>query len=186
MAGFLVAQQISDLIARGVLTSHSDGSLGPASYQLRIGSYQRTQRHSPEKLSPGEEVVLRPGGLALIGVMEAVAFPNNIIGLLHLKSSFARRGLLPWSQGIIEPGYRGGITVVLHNHSGEYIPITGEESICHLMFQTTDEATNLPYEGSFQNKPAPTQGTEGRALKVIGELFERGVEGVTSGLMRST
>jgi dUTP pyrophosphatase len=61
-------------------------------------------------LAPGETVVI-PTGLAL-------AFPEHFGGILHDRSSLALRGLHTLA-GVIDPGYRGEIKVVLTNLGAE-------------------------------------------------------------------
>lgn len=183
--GFLVSQQVRDLIMKGVVANASlDECLAPASYQMRVGSYLGSERAEATELQAGEAVVVPPDAVLLIGTLEQVKFPTDLIGFLYLRSSYARRGLLPWSQGIIEPGYEGTITVVLHNHSKNYLPIVGNQKICHLMFSRASTDTDQPYSDIYQNSRTATPSKEGGILKVVGTLAGEGIEHAMAGLAK--
>jgi deoxycytidine triphosphate deaminase len=89
MAGYLVAQQIREQLTRRVIEGGEEHSVAPASYELRVGSYRESRAGEPIELGPGEGVVVQPGGLLLVGTLERVHFPNDLIGFLYLKSSYA-------------------------------------------------------------------------------------------------
>jgi deoxycytidine triphosphate deaminase len=185
MMGFLVSQQIKDLIGEGVVENvNLDECLAPASYQMRVGSYLESEKAAATELKSGEAVVVPPDAVLLIGTLEQVKFPKNLVGFLYLRSSYARRGLLPWSQGIIERGYVGAITVVLHNHSKSYIPIVGGQKICHLMFSPASTDTAQPYSDIYQNSRTATPSKESGILKVVGTLAGEGIEHATAGLAK--
>ena len=90
MAGYLVAQQIREQLARRVIERGEEHCIAPASYELRVGSYRESRAGDPIELGAGEGVVVQPGGLLLVGTFETVHFPNDLIGFLYLKSSYAR------------------------------------------------------------------------------------------------
>ncbi|HEX3883338.1 MAG TPA: dCTP deaminase [Stellaceae bacterium] len=185
MAGYLVAQQIRDQLTRRVIERASEECVAAASYELRVGSYRDSRFGDSVELKPGEGVVVQPGGLLLVGTYETVHFPTNLIGFLHLKSSYARRGLLSWSQGIVEPGYSGGLTIALNNSSNVYIPIVGGQKICHLVLSETDHDTDSPYAAEYQNSAGATPAKEGRTWNVVGDMLGKVTEGITSAVLKS-
>jgi deoxycytidine triphosphate deaminase len=184
MAGFLVAQKIREQLSKRVIEGGNEDCIAPASYELRVGSYRESRMGDRTDLKPGEGVVVQPGGLLLVGTMERVHFPNDLIGFLYLKSSYARLGLLSWSQGIIEPGYSGGLTIVLNNASNIYVPIVGGQKICHLMFSQADEATERPYTAEYQGSESATASKGGSAWGVVGDMLGKVSEGVTAAVLR--
>jgi deoxycytidine triphosphate deaminase len=185
MAGYLVAQQIREQLSKRVIERGAEDCVAPASYELRVGSYRESRMGDSIELSAGEGVVVQPGGLLLVGSYEMVHFPNDLIGFLYLKSSYARRGFLSWSQGIIEPGYSGGLTIALNNSSNMYIPIVGLQKICHLVFSYTDVATDRPYDAEYQHSPSATAAKEGRAWGVVGDVLGKVTEGLTKAVLTS-
>jgi dCTP deaminase len=185
MAGFLVAQQVRELLEKRIIEEGSDDCVAPASYELRVGSYRDSRIGERTDLKPGEGVVVQPGGLLLVGTLERVHFPNDLIGFLYLKSSYSRLGFLSWSQGIIEPGYTGGLTLVLNNASNIYIPVVGGQKICHLMFSQTDAPTSQPYQAEYQGSASATAAKGGSAWGVVGDMLGKVSEGVTAGFVKA-
>ena len=66
-------------------------------------------------------LLLHPGSLALVPTLEWVALPFDLQGVVTARSSWAREGLNIATATIVNPGYRGIITLELANF-GE-IPI---------------------------------------------------------------
>src|SRR5437879_13337733 len=71
----------------------------------------------PEKINPAgidlravEKLTIKPGHQTLAATMERVGLPNNFLGILHLRSSFAREGVIA-SLALVDPGYQGQLTI---------------------------------------------------------------------------
>jgi dUTP pyrophosphatase len=69
-----------------------------------------------------ERVVLRPGERAVVGTGLAVAIPEGYAGFVQPRSGLAaRHGIaVVNSPGLIDPGYRGEVLVVLLNTDREH------------------------------------------------------------------
>lgn len=173
MSGNLVRQQIINKIEKGNLVENADIThcVSPASYELRVGSYR--ERHIDRRidLSVGEQIAIPPNGFILIGTIERVNIPLDIIGMMYLRSTYARRGFLSWFQGIVDPGYSGGLTIVLHNLTGELIPLSGGERICHLVFETLPEPVDQGYEGAYQGSEGATPPAN-PPMRIVGKMSE--------------
>lgn len=141
--------------------------LGPATYELRIGSIQLIEGGAETVLKPGEEFVMKPAASVLIGTVEEVNLPDDLAGLLFLKSSLGRAGYIPWSQGYVDPGYRGSLTIALHNFAGKIQIFEGHQKICHLVFIKLTSKTQNPYEGLYSDSRGAT-GTKQKGPIVIG------------------
>ena len=185
MGAFLIAQRIREQLTKRVIEGGIEDCVAPASYELRVGSYRESRIGDRTDLKPGEGVVVQPGGLLLVGTVETVHLPNDLIGFLYLKSSYARLGLLSWSQGIVEPGYSGGLTIVLNNASNVYVPIVGGQKICHLMLSQADEATDQPYRAEYQGSASATPAKGGSAWGVVGDMLGKVSEGVTAAVLKA-
>lgn len=170
MSGVLVRQQIVRLIRERNLIENADINqcVSPASYELRVGSYRESSTSPRIDLQKGEAIALMPNGFLLVGTMERVTLPLDVLGLMYLRSTYARRGFVSWFQGIVDPGYSGNLTVVLHNLSSELILLEGEERICHLVFQQLPEAVDKGYEGAYQGSDGATPPRRAPAIKVVG------------------
>jgi dCTP deaminase len=123
----------------------------PAGYDLRLdrvkGAYQL-----------GENLWrLDPGQFVLASTMEEFQMPDDLLGVVHDKSSWARRGLA-CQNTVIEPGWRGWLTLELNNHSTEPLRLRQGTGICQVIFHVLDEPTLHPYFGKYQDqKPGPQE-----------------------------
>lgn len=126
-------------------TSHG---LGPAGYDLRLvlpkeGCWEGTQ---------GRITYLQPGEFLLAATQERFDMPNDLVGIVHDKSTWARRGLSVFNT-IIEPGWRGWLTLELVNHGKELLELTEGQGIAQVVFHRTDEPVEQPYpaDGKYQD-----------------------------------
>ena len=79
-----------------------------------------------------EESVLKPGELKLIRTGIAIAIPRGYVGLVKDRSSKAVRGLHCLA-GVIDPGYREEVKVVMINLSKESVKIKKGERIAQML-----------------------------------------------------
>jgi dCTP deaminase len=112
------------LISKAGAQSH----VNPTSYRddhNKTDSHDRVQekkqKHERYDIPFKESYLLHPGSLALVPTLEWVCLPLNLQGLVTARSSWAREGLNIATATLINPGYRGIITLELANF-GE-IPI---------------------------------------------------------------
>jgi dCTP deaminase len=108
------------LMARAGRLSHVD----PAAYRTPQDHKvieSKKQKHERFDVPFKESFLLHPGSLALVPTLEWVAIPSSLQGIVTARSSWAREGLNIATATIINPGYRGIVTLELANF-GE-IPI---------------------------------------------------------------
>lgn len=120
--------------------------LGPAGYDLRLV----LPDDAPSKL-------LKPGEFTLAATMERFKMPTVILGIVHDKSTWARRGLSVYNT-VIEPGWEGFLTLELVNHGPEPILLKEGQGIAQVIFHWLDQPTDAPYEGKYQDQEAGPQG----------------------------
>ena len=114
--------------------------LGPAGYDVRIA----------------ESVTAAAGQFVLASTVERFDMPNDVLGQVCDKSTWARRGLAAQNT-IIEPGWRGFLTLELTNHSTEAIAIRAGDPIAQIIFFRLEAPTKLPYRGKYQDQAAGPQ-----------------------------
>lgn len=92
----------------------------------------------------------------LASSLEEFDMPNNLLAYVKDKSTWARQGLAVQNT-VIEPGWKGYLTLELTNHSN--IPIRFEKGmpIAQIVFHRLDEPTEQPYDGKYQNQAAGAQ-----------------------------
>jgi len=115
--------------------------LGPAGYDLRV-------HFDPEGKVVG--LVMDPGSFILASTLERFYMPLNVMGIVHDKSSWARRGLAVQNT-VIEPGWRGYLTLELTNHGRTTLYIPKEVGIAQVIFHYVEEQAD-PYQGKYQDQ----------------------------------
>jgi dCTP deaminase len=77
--------------------------------------------------------------------------PDDILGIVHDKSTWGRRGIAVQNT-VIEPGWRGFLTLELSNHSSRLITIENGDPIAQIVFHLLAGATDSPYRGKYQDQ----------------------------------
>ena len=146
-------QPILPFLERGKHNGMTFG-LGPAGYDIRAA----------------EDIDLLPGGFQLGSSLEQFIMPNDMLGVVHDKSSWARKGLA-LQNTVIEPGWKGYLTLEYTNHLpsvGEHLRNSGGwpwnhilikrgDPIAQIIFHMLDKPTDQPYNGKYQNQAAGPQ-----------------------------
>jgi dCTP deaminase len=95
----------------------------------------------------------------IASTVEEFIMPHDLVGVVHDKSTWARRGLSVFNT-VIEPGWRGFLTLelVYHGHRPLYIPAgTG---IAQVLFHRTELYAS--YDGKYQYQPdMPVEAKDG-------------------------
>lgn len=93
----------------------------------------------------------------LASAMEEFVMPRNLTGIVHDKSTWARRGLSVFNT-VIEPGWKGFLTLELVYHGEEDLIIPAGAGIAQVIFHET--SCSAEYEGKYQNQedePVPAR-----------------------------
>jgi len=150
------------MIARAGAQSHVE----PSAYQEskdHDSVRERQQKHERFDIPFGKPFLLHPGSLALVPTLEWVKLPDDLQGIVTARSSWAREGLNIATATIVNPGYRGIITLELAN-LGE-IPITllpglrlAQIAFYELKTDDTNKAMDRGYKGQFKMNFEPVAG----------------------------
>jgi deoxycytidine triphosphate deaminase len=101
-------------------------------------------------------LAIRPRQFALLATRERVGLPLDFIGRLYLRSYLSRQGLLPESQGRVEAGYRGTLTLPVMNSSTIDIEIPLNNPIATIEFEKLPRKVAHGYSGRYQDSHGPT------------------------------
>jgi dCTP deaminase len=108
--------------------------LNPAGYDLRCS----------------KDVVLKPRQYELVATLETVELGLDVTAYLHIRSSLAREGIIG-SFAVVDPGFRGQLTLNLHNVSEKEVLLREGERIVQIVFHSLGSAAQKGYNGSYQN-----------------------------------
>lgn len=128
-------------------------------YDVRINTVDGVQTpdgdHVAATLSPKlgnvPGIVLSPNQAVLASTVEEFTMPPNVVGIVHDKSTWARRGLAVQNT-VIEPGWRGFLTLELTNHSTTLLSIFNGDPIAQILFHWIDEEPESGYSGKYQDQ----------------------------------
>lgn len=127
--------------------------LGEAGYDIRIKQDIKFYKsHAGNRMiavgaSPVRE--FSDGRFALASAIEEFRMPPDLMGIVHDKSTWARRGLSVFNT-VIEPGWRGFLTLELVYHGEAELIIPAGAGIAQVIFHTVAE--NAWYHGKYQNQ----------------------------------
>lgn len=118
------------------------GTVGGMSFGLSQCGYD---------LRVDQDMLVLPGAFQLVSTMERFTMPSDVVGIVHDKSSLARRGLAVQNT-VVEPGWRGYLTLELTNHWVEKILLKRGMPVAQVIFHLLDEPTEQPYSGKYQDQ----------------------------------
>lgn len=88
---------------------------------------------------------------AIASTIERFNMPENFVAIVHDKSTWARRGLSVFNT-VIEPGWRGWLTLELVYHGWKPLRIPAGAGIAQAIFHETSEARSYG-NGKYQDQP---------------------------------
>lgn len=93
--------------------------------------------------------VTQIGNFALASAIEEFNMPLNLMGVVHDKSTWARRGMSVFNT-VIKPGWRGFLTLELVFHGRHPVTIPAGCGIAQVVFHETHDPA--AYDGKYQGQ----------------------------------
>lgn len=97
-----------------------------------------------------DDKVHRNTRFALASAIDEFCMPTNLVGIVHDKSTWARKGLSVFNT-VIEPGWHGFLTLELVYHGNTELFIPAGAGIAQVIFHQTSEPRQ--YSGKYQHQP---------------------------------
>jgi dCTP deaminase len=124
--------------------------LGEAGYDIRLKQeivFQPENATNPAGVWVDDKY--RSGRFCIASAIEEFDMPPYLVGIVHDKSTWARRGLSVFNT-VIEPGWRGFLTLELVYHGGDRLHIPAGAGIAQVIFH--DLASPAAYDGKYQDQ----------------------------------
>ncbi|MGC8687730.1 MAG: dCTP deaminase [Candidatus Micrarchaeia archaeon] len=101
------------------------------------------------KITKGQKnIIIKPYEQVLLSTYEKVSMPDDIAGIVELRSTWARHGL-SMPPTIIDAGFKGTITLEVFNNAPYAIALKPMLRFAHVIFiKTTSRVLNL-YNGNY-------------------------------------
>lgn len=124
------------------------------SYGLSVAGYDVRVR---------EGVMLYPGKFCLASILEHITMPEDVMGFILDKSTLARLGTALFNT-VVEPGWRGYLTVEIKNNGEERLILPPGAPIAQIIFFRVDGPC-VPYRGKYQDQPPHPVGARREELE---------------------
>lgn len=148
----LMASPIKNMLATKERLHGVSHGLAEVGYDIRIKQgvkfYPQLRRHMVVT-PPFRGGPIREGLFALASAIDEFTMPDNLCGIVHDKSTWARKGLSVFNT-VIEPGWRGFLTLELVYHGYEELLIPAGAGIAQVIFHQTELPAN--YHGKYQDQ----------------------------------
>lgn len=146
-------REILSMTTRGELISENffEASLTPNGYDLRV------QDIRVDGTETGDAVI-KPGSHFLASTLEYMALPDDVIGQIWIRSSFARRGIIG-SFGAVDAGYHGTLTLSFLNAGETSLELKTGERVAQIVFHRLESVPHKAYgerSGNYQNSRGVT------------------------------
>src|SRR6059036_4048644 len=152
-------KEISTAMKRGELRIFPPGfRLSPAGVDLRVD----------------RRIRLKPKQHSLVASIERVELSGRIVGFLHLRSSLAREGLFA-SLALVDPGFRGQLTVRLYNAGDRPVNLERGERFIQLSLLRLGVPATSDYSGMYQDSRGVVASRRGK------KSYNRRMESIIQG-----
>lgn len=150
-SALLEAAPIVDMLPTKERFNGVSHGMSEAGFDIRIKQYVEFYPDGQGKFGTDLYVdrVLNRGRFTLASAIEEFDMPDNLVGIVHDKSTWARKGLSVFNT-VIEPGWKGYLTLELVYHGHEPLHIPAGSGIAQVVFHQTAVSTN--YTGKYQNQ----------------------------------
>ena len=162
----IAAAPIKDMVPEKVVAHGMTYGCSEAGYDIRIKQEIRFYPVNPDAEFKKFRVMSftndsftndDEGRFTLASAIEEFQMPTNLLGRVCDKSSWARKGLSVFNT-VIEPGFKGGLTLELVYHGNTELIIPAGAPIAQVIFEEVKNPAQ--YNGKYQfqsSEPTPSK-----------------------------
>jgi len=101
---------------------------------------------------PDDGFVMSPGAFVLAHTVETLDIPANVVAIVHDKSTYARLGIAVQNT-VLEPGWRGQVTLEITNHAPLPVKLYPGRGIAQILFYASSPCDkDYGSGGRYQNQ----------------------------------
>ena len=153
-------KRLQNLIDIGMICNTYEGSVNPASINLRLGhtflipkpdqivELGQEMKYDRFELKDGMKIVIDPGVFMLATTIESISVPLHAAAFVQGRSSIGRAGLTVQNAGFVDPGFPGHITLELKNDSPCPIVLFPGYPVTQLVYMDAVDVTE-GYKGKY-------------------------------------
>ncbi len=150
------AEPIKDMIGTKERLNGVSHGLAEAGYDIRL-KQDIAFMPGPDGITPSIKIGKKwiRGRFTLASTIEEFNMPQDLVAIVHDKSTWARKGISVFNT-VIEPGWKGFLTLEMVFHGSDPIDIPAGSGIAQVIFHAL--VHKAEYSGKYQNqedKPIP-------------------------------
>lgn len=148
----LALAPIADMLDHKAKAHGVSYGLSEAGYDIRVKQAIQFRGPAPRmvRVCDKDAVTVAPGRFTLASAIEEFQMPDCLVGIVHDKSTWARKGLSVFNT-VIESGWRGFLTLELVYHGSGELIIPAGAGIAQVLFHRIEEPAQ--YTGKYQGQP---------------------------------
>lgn len=156
----LTAAPIKDMATQKNRENGVSWGLSEAGYDIRLKQSITFQpENAVDKAGVWVDGKYSLGRFVIASAVEEFKMPNWLVGVVHDKSTWARRGLSVFNT-VIESGWNGFLTLELVYHGRQVLRIPAGAGIAQVVFHSTSD--HVSYDGKYQGQPdRPVEAIDG-------------------------
>jgi dCTP deaminase len=160
--GLLKAKPIKDMLTSKQRAFGVSHGLAEAGYDIRVKQdiMFRTYPNGMARVSVDGAWPV-DGRFTMASAIEEFDLPRYLVGVVHDKSTWARQGLSVFNT-VLEPGWKGFLTLELVWHGSGVLHIPAGAGIAQVLFSEVEESA--AYNGKYQHQEDA----------IVGARFEHG------------
>lgn len=106
---------------------------------------------SYEVLKRVKSIIIGPHEQVLLSTNEHISMPDDLVGIVELRSTWARHGL-SMPPTIIDAGFHGTVTLEVNNNAPYRIALKPKQRFAHIIFLKTSSKVANIYSGSYNDQ----------------------------------
>lgn len=140
---------IVGMVRRKMVAEGTSYGLSEAGYDIRIKQRVKFRPRDGHISAVVDGMFVPDTRFILASAIEEFDMPTNLVGIVHDKSTWARRGLSVFNT-VIEPGWKGFLTLELVYHGNGELVIPAGAGIAQVLFH--ELKLERAYKGKYQNQ----------------------------------
>jgi len=135
--------------AQGIVDTFQEDRVKNCAYELSVGYqyYSTDLKNGLATVAEREQIIIRPGQLALLVTLERVKIPIGAIGFISMKFSAKMRGLINVSGFHVDPGFSGHLKFAVYNAGSKPAVFDPGSPLFQLWLADLSDAAE-PYNGT--------------------------------------
>jgi len=149
----LSKKEIEKLCKQQLISPYDPKKIKYASYDLSVGDeYRLSNEKHVRKIGKNGVVEIPPYSVCFVLAEEKVKLPNDVCAFIFSRHRAAIEGFLMHPQPPIDPGYEGGIYILLHNLSNETVRLHRGDHLATIVFVKLSASVEKGYGSGEDDK----------------------------------